>query len=116
MTQTTQATGAAGWDRPELNVKLSKRRRDLMAAVAKRLPAGATPTEVIDHALAEAAAAKDAAGLDERLLDLGDAIELATMEQRLATASIEASVKELARGLEALRALIAEVASQDESF
>jgi hypothetical protein len=112
----SQKTESNGWDRTELNLKLSKRRRDLMVELAKRLAPGATPTEVIDYALSQAPVADGDAGAGERFADLEDAIERATMEQRFANASMEESIKALARGLEALRSLISEVAAQDDSF
>ena len=74
----SQKTESNGWDRTELNLKLSKRRRDLMAELAKRLAPAATPTEVIDYALSQAPAAEGDAGADERFADLEDAIERAT--------------------------------------
>ena len=111
----SQRTASNGWDRSELNIKLSKRRRAWLAVLTKDLAPGSTPTEAIDRALelAALAAGDDGSAKEERLGDLEDAIERSAMEQRLATASVEESVRALAKGIEDLRALISEVASQE---
>ena len=112
----SQRNESNGWDRTELNLKFSKRRRDLLLALAMRLAPGATPTDVIDYALAHVPAVDDASPIAERVGDLEDAVERSAMEQRFANASIEESIKALAGGIEALRSLISEVASEDDSF
>ena len=101
-----------GWGRPDLTVKLSKRRLEQMQRIAESLPDSATPTDAIDHALA---AALSSSPINDRLNDLEDAIERWGMEQRFEVARIESAITALAKGVEALHALISAV-SQSEDY
>lgn len=103
---------APGWGRPDLTVKLSKRRLEQMKRIAESLPDSATPTDAIDHALA---AALSSSPTNDRLNDIEDSIERWGMEQRFEVARIEAAIGALAKGLEALHALISAV-SQSEDY
>jgi hypothetical protein len=107
-----KSNAAPGWGRPDLTVKLSKRRLEQMKKIAEGLPDSATPTDAIDHALAAALASSPA---NDRLNDIEDAIERWGMEQRFEVARIEAAIAALAKGVEALHALISAV-SQSEDY
>ncbi len=105
-------TPGNGWDRVEISLRLSRRRCDQLRKVAARLAPGATPTDAIDHALASALSA--GREIDDRLTDLEDTLERRAMEQRFEIDRLEAAVRSLAEGVEALRALIAAVSQAED--
>lgn len=112
MTQTTESNDARAWARPNVNLRLSKRRREQLRALLSQSPESATPTDVIDHAL------KVALGSDRdfetRLMDMEDAAEQRDMQQRFEFDRLQASIAELAKRVGALHALISTVAQGDE--
>lgn len=118
MDQANIEAGAPGWGRADLNIKFSKRRLAQLKQIAAGLPASATPTDAIDHALSAAIAL---GGMEGRLGDLEDAIVEWTADQREQTARLraqadrmEARVGELSKGIQALHALISAVAQSED--
>lgn len=109
---------APGWGRADLNIKFSKRRMAQLKQIAASLPASATPTDAIDHALSAAIAI---GSIEGRLGDLEDAIVEWTADQReqadraqAQADRMEAKIGELARGIQALHALISAVAQSED--
>jgi hypothetical protein len=78
-----------GWDRAEVNLRLTKRRKDLLRAMLAGLPATATPTDAID-------------------------MDRHAMERRFETDRVEEAISKLAARLESLHQLISAVAQGSE--
>lgn len=108
-----KADAGNGWTRQEVNVRLSKPRLALLRALAKRMPEGATPTEVLDHALA--LALEGSRGIDGRLDAMEDSAIERDMQRRFEIDRVEDAVKAVAERLDALARLI-ERAASDDSF
>lgn len=118
MEQTTNEAAAPGWGRADLNIKFSKRRLAQLQQIAETLPASATPTDAIDHALSAAIAL---GSIEGRLGDLEDAIVEWTEDSHAQAARheaqaerMEARIGELAKGIQALHALISAVAQSED--
>lgn len=109
----TAKNASNGWDRIEVNVRLSKPRLAQLRQIASALPPEATPTDAIDLALAEVLQ-KPAVAMDSRLDELEDAIEAHAMESRFDLARLEAAIAAMAASLESLKKLISDVAASDE--
>jgi hypothetical protein len=101
-----------GWDRAEVNLRLTKRRKDLLRAMLAGLPATATPTDAIDMALA--ATGEKGRAIAERLDDFEDAMDRHAMERRFETDRVEEAISKLAARLESLHQLISAVAQGSE--
>ena len=108
----TTNNSAPGWIRSDLTIKLSKKRLAQLRRIAATLPANATPTDAIDHAL-ETLLARGS--VDERINDLEESVERWGMEHRFEVDRIEAAIGSLAKGIEGLHALISAVA-QSENY
>jgi len=109
---------APGWGRADLNIKFSKRRLAQLQQIAAGLPASATPTDAIDHALTAAIAL---GRIEGRLGDLEDAIVEWTADSHAQAARhearadrMEARIGELAKGIQALHTLISAVAQSED--
>lgn len=101
-----------GWDRQELNLRLTRRRRDQLTELAAKLAPDATPTDAIDYSLR--ISTNDDKALDSRIEDLEEIIERHASERRLQIERLENGLHALARGLDALRALISDVAASGD--
>ena len=112
MTQNKESQDGRGWARPNVNVRLSKRRREQLKALAGQLSESTTPTDVVDHALKVALAGDRA--LETRLMDMEDAAEQRDMQQRFEFDRLEASIAKMAESVRALHALISELAHAEE--
>lgn len=100
----------AGWDRHELNLRLTKRRREQLRALASTVPGSPSLTEIIDIALARSERPGDAS--DHRMRDLEEAIEGFAVERRFEADRLEKSVLQVAEQVEALRKLIEQAAAE----
>ena len=104
---------ASGWSRQELTLRLSRRRLAKLKGIAASLPAGSTPTDAIDHAIDCARFAP--ADYSDHLAEIGLAIDAEAERSRLANERLESKIHALAASVEALRALIAAVALDENS-
>jgi hypothetical protein len=104
-------TAENGWDRADVNVRLSKRRKDKLKAVAATMPDGATPLDAMDHALR---VATSDVPLADRLDAFEDAMEADAMQRRFEIDHLEAAVKQCLNGISELRALIASLAEAED--
>lgn len=102
-----------GWDRVDLSVRLTKKRKAALKELAAKLSPTATPTEAIDHGLQTALEGRTL--IEEKLLDVYDALEMHSMECRLEFDRINASLNALTKNLASLHAVIAQ-AAQDSEF
>ena len=102
---------ANGWSRQELTLRLSRRRLAKLKAIASGLPAEATPTEAIDHAieLASAEPSDQRENLEQIAVAL-DALEAKADISQAAAERISAQLRAMAQSVESLRALISAVA------
>lgn len=99
----------AGWDRGDFNVRLGKRRKRQLLAVAATLSHPATPLDAVDAALACALE-----GASKSLLVEMDAALAAREEaSRARSEALAAEVRSIRDSLEALRALLAALAQED---
>jgi hypothetical protein len=99
-----------GWDRHELTLRLTKRRREQLRAIASTLPGAPSPTEIIDVALARSEAPGDAQ--EHRMRDLEEAIEGFAIERRFEADRFEKSLRLVADQVDALRKLIEQAAAE----
>ena len=106
-----QKTTENGWDRADVNVRLSKRRKDKLRALAARLPAGATPLDAMDHALR---VATNDAPLADRIDTFEDAMEADAMQRRFEIDRLEEVVKQCLNGISELRTLISSLAEAED--
>lgn len=102
---------SGAWARPEVNIKLTRRRRELMRGLLSEDPVGATPTQAIDLALETAARSVLRESEDARLLE---ATERGFAESEVEIARLQSSVAHLTARIDSLCALIAKVAESDE--
>lgn len=105
-----ERTQAQGWDRPEVNLRLTKRRVALLRAALGSTSGSSSPTEAIDVALE--AAARSARQEDEAD-GLREALEAGLSSQGEELRRLEAAVASLAKRIDGLCALIAEVAESE---
>lgn len=103
---------APGWTRPELNLRLTKRRLAQLRAIAGRLPGAPTPTEALDYAIARTLeeSKETLPGLEaveQGLAELAD-----RTDARLA--ALESAARESARSSAALYSLISDALAADE--
>ena len=103
---------APGWNRHELNLRLTKRRIAQLRAIAARLPGSPTPTDAIDAALAQAAAPDGF--LAARLDEFEAAFAARAEESRSESARLEKLAKASERSLADLHALIAEAVANPD--
>ncbi|MES2242125.1 MAG: hypothetical protein V4639_04555 [Pseudomonadota bacterium] len=101
----------AAWARPEVNVKLTRRRRELMRELLTEDRVGATPTQAIDLALETAVRSVLRDGEDARLLE---ATERGFAESEVEIAQLQSSVAQLTARIDSLCALIVKVAESEE--
>ena len=99
-----------GWDRHELTLRLTKRRREQLRALAATLSGAPTPTEIIDVALARSEVPIDAS--EHRMRDLEEAIEGFAIERRFEADRFEKSLRLVAEQVQALRRLIEQAAAE----
>jgi hypothetical protein len=99
-------TQGNGWDRADLNLRLSKRRRDLLTRLAAGLDPNATPTDAIDRAIALGLQATMRAENDARLDDIVGSIENSAREQRVELRSMRDDLRRLETAVDQLRDLI----------
>ena len=99
-----------GWDRPQVTVKLTPRRKSLLCDIALGMPNGTTPRDAIERALEAAwASREEIAALEARIDSLEDTIEAADGERRREADRTLAAVAEVVAGIERLHAMIASV-------
>lgn len=102
---------SGAWARPEVNIKLTRRRRELMRVLLSEDPVGATPTQAIDLALEQAVLGILRDGEDARLLE---ATERGFAESEVEIARLQSSVAQLSAKVESLCALIVKVVESEE--
>lgn len=100
-----------GWERADFNVRLSKRRREKLLALAKQLPDGATPNDAVDRGLELALASPPA--MDDRFDDLEMIIESKSLERRAQVDKLSKELRELRASFDELRELLARLAAED---
>ena len=101
-----------GWDRPQVTVKLTPRRKSLLCDIALGMPNGTTPSDAIERALEAAwASRQEIAALEARIDSLEDTIEAADGERRREADRTLAALAEMGASVARLHALIAAVAS-----
>lgn len=106
---------ASGWSRQELTLRLSRRRLAKLKQIAAQLPAGATPTDAIDHAIE--CARFGSADYGDLLVQIAESIDAVDAKSDISQARVElisAQLRALAASVEALRALISAVAHAEE--
>lgn len=101
-----------GWDRAQVTVKLTPRRKSLLCDIALGMPNGTTPSDAIERALEAAwASREEIAALEARIDSLEDTIEAADGERRREADRTLAAIAEMGASVARLHALIAEAAS-----
>ena len=99
-----------GWDRPQVTVKLTPRRKSLLCDIALGMPNGTTPSDAIERALEAAwASREEIAALEARIDSLEDTVEAADGERRREADRTLAAVADLGASVMRLHALIATV-------
>ena len=109
-----QGSTANGWSRQELTLRLSRRRLAKLKGIALGLPAGATPTDAIDHAIdcASATPSDQRENLEQIAVALDGLENKADISQANAE-RLSAQMRALAKSVDALRALISAVAESE---
>lgn len=108
------ATDGNGWERRQMTVRLTAKRKELLRRLALRVPAAQTPQQAWDRALESALVAIDGeADFAERLAQIEET--LARMDEASASqvARLEAAAVQVSQSVDALRTLLASVAAQD---
>lgn len=108
-------TNGHGWGRKEFNVRLSKRRREQLAAWAS---ASDSPTAALDKALAAAGAPRapsptDCQAVSNRLDEIEEALEAHAGERRAEAAGLASEMRGLRDALEILRRSLEELARDE---
>lgn len=111
-----------GWERECVNLRLTKGRRNSLVALAGDLPAGYTPTDAVDQAIAMALASRRTRGFEtgQRFNDVDAALASLASDRRHDAAAHGNLLADVAKDLADLRALISAVATlpgqEDGSF
>lgn len=101
-----------GWDRPQVTVKLTPRRKSLLCDIALGMPNGTTPSDAIERALEAAwASREEIAALEARIESLEDTIEAADGERRREADRTLAALVYLRGASDRLNALIESLVS-----
>lgn len=101
----------SGWERSEVNVKLTKRRRDLLRALLGDERPCMTPTEALDFALHTASRSAIREEEDAKLIEVA---QRGFAQSRAHMGRLDESVQALAERIDALVALISDVANSDD--
>lgn len=101
-----------GWERPQLNIRLTARRKQLLLRIAEGAPAAGSPQRAFDRALDLATAALDETEAScERLAEVEAAVREMARAQSSDAASFREQLAAISKSLQDLRALIADVAA-----
>lgn len=119
---------ADGWTRGHLSLRLSKERKERLAAIAAKMAPGTTPAQSVDRAVELALADITAFDGNSSLAKQQDAVRVGQMSDApshgkseeilaLISANFSAPIREIARKIEAVYALISAASElSDQSF
>ncbi|MFM0298717.1 hypothetical protein PQQ99_01130 [Paraburkholderia sediminicola] len=115
----TATNEGSAWSRELIGLRLSKRRKADLMAIAETLPDGATPVQAIEHAILVANAEIADHGLaDEwsesrnapRISQIADDVTRLENKITLISATVESSSRKIAESIQSLRRLITDAA------
>ena len=103
-----------GWDRLQVTVKMTPRRKALMSDIALGMPNGTTPSDAIDRAIEAAwTSGREIESLERRIESLEDTMEAVDGERRRESERALEAIKDMATNLARLHCLIQTLSAQD---
>lgn len=112
MTKKQPTPGGDSWDRAQLTIRLTQRRKERLMLLAglERLSGG--PGEAIDRAL-DLALSEQPEDVSERIAALEGAVRESEERRAHDAAAMAAELRKVAASLDALRGLLAELAQEE---